>query len=120
MTRLNGERGSASIWVVCCCALLLVVALASVLRTTAVLVRHRAEAAADLAALAAASHAGDGEAAACAHGARVAHGMSARLVSCRLAGWEAAVEIEVRPSLALGSWGVAHGRARAGPVTGDQ
>jgi secretion/DNA translocation related TadE-like protein len=82
--------------------------------------RHRAEAAADLAALAAASHAGDGEPAACAHGARVADGMSARLVTCRLTGWEAAVEIEVRPPLTLGSWGVARGRARAGPATDDQ
>jgi len=78
--------------------------------------RHRAEAAADLAALAAASHAADGEIAACAHGARVAEGMSARLVSCRLAGWEARVELEVRPPLSLGGWGVAHGRARAGPA----
>jgi secretion/DNA translocation related TadE-like protein len=80
--------------------------------------RHRVEAAADLAALAAASHAGDGEMAACAHGARVAEGMSARLVSCRVSGWEARVELEVQPPLSLGAWGVARGRARAGPAPG--
>jgi secretion/DNA translocation related TadE-like protein len=114
------DRGVATLWAAGAMSVVLAVMVFGINLGAAASSRHRAEAAADLAALAAASHAGDGEAAACAHGARVAHGMSARLVSCRLAGWEAAVEIEVRPSLALGSWGVAHGRARAGPVTGDQ
>jgi secretion/DNA translocation related TadE-like protein len=114
------DRGVATLWAAGAMSVVLAVMVVGINLGAAASSRHRAEAAADLAALAAASHAGDGEAAACAHGARVAHGMSARLVSCRLAGWEAAVEIEVRPSLALGSWGVAHGRARAGPVTGDQ
>jgi secretion/DNA translocation related TadE-like protein len=114
------DRGVATLWAAGAMSVVLAVMVVGINLGAAASSRHRAETAADLAALAAASHAGDGEAAACAHGARVAHGMSARLVSCRLAGWEAAVEIEVRPSLALGSWGVAHGRARAGPVTGDQ
>jgi secretion/DNA translocation related TadE-like protein len=114
------DGGVATLWAAGAMSVVLAVMVVGINLGAAASSRHRAEAAADLAALAAASHAGDGEAAACAHGARVAHGMSARLVSCRLAGWEAAVEIEVRPSLALGSWGVAHGRARAGPVTGDQ
>jgi secretion/DNA translocation related TadE-like protein len=110
------DRGVATLWAAGAMSVVLAVMVIGVNLGAAASSRHRAEAAADLAALAAASHAGDGEPAACAHGARVARAMSARLVSCRLAGWEAAVEIEVRPSLALGSWGVAHGRARAGPA----
>jgi len=98
-------------------AVVLAVAVVGVHLGAAAGTRHRAEAAADLAALAAASHAGDGEIAACAYGARVADAMSVKLVSCRVSGWEAVVELEARPPLSLGSWGVAHGRARAGPAT---
>lgn len=58
MNRPSPDRGSASIWVLACCALLLTVAFASTLRATAVVARHRAEAAADLAALAAAGQIG--------------------------------------------------------------
>lgn len=80
--------------------------------------RHRAEAAADLAALAAASHALDGEQVACAYAARVVHGMTARLLSCRVVGWDALVETVVTPALAPAGTGDARGRARAGPAQG--
>lgn len=56
----GGDRGSAAIWVLAGCALLLSVGWAGVLRTEAVLARHRAESAADLAALAAAGRIGVG------------------------------------------------------------
>lgn len=56
--QLDGETGSASIWVLSCAALLLVVATVGVLRAAAVVARHRAESAADLAALAAAARIG--------------------------------------------------------------
>lgn len=78
--------------------------------------RHRAEAAADLGALAAAAHAVDGESAACAYAERVALRMEARLISCRLHGWDARVEVTVTPSPALPTASMAHGRARAGPA----
>jgi secretion/DNA translocation related TadE-like protein len=58
MTRRRTDRGSASLWVLACCALLMAVAFAATLRGTAVLARHRAESAADLAALAAAGQIG--------------------------------------------------------------
>ena len=58
--RPRRDRGSATIWVLACCALLLVVGRSSALRTAAVLARHRAEGAADLAALAAAGRIGVG------------------------------------------------------------
>lgn len=52
------DRGSASIWVLAACGLLLLIGTAGVLRSEAVLARHRAESAADLAALAAAGQIG--------------------------------------------------------------
>ena len=114
------DRGIATIWAAGGMAVVLAVMVFGVHQGAAASSRHRAEAAADLAALAAASHAGDAEPAACAYAARVADGMAARLVSCRLAGWEATVEMEVTPPLSLGGWGVARGRARAGPAPGEQ
>jgi secretion/DNA translocation related TadE-like protein len=54
----RAERGSASIFVLVGSALLLVIGLSVAVRTTAVLARHRAESAADLAALAGAAQIG--------------------------------------------------------------
>jgi secretion/DNA translocation related TadE-like protein len=82
----------------------------------AVTARHRAAAAADLAALAAAGHAVLGAAAACDRAERVATGSGARLVRCGLDGWEASVAVEVDVRLALVGDAVAVGRARAGPA----
>ncbi len=80
--------------------------------------RHRAEAAADLAALAAAAHALDGEEAACAYADRVVAAMDGRLRSCHLDGWQVSVEVETRTWLPLIPGGNSYGRARAGPVDG--
>lgn len=52
------DRGSATIWVVAASALLLVIAVVLTVRSHAVVVRHRAEFAADAAALAAAGQIG--------------------------------------------------------------
>jgi secretion/DNA translocation related TadE-like protein len=78
----------------------------------AVVARHQAEGAADLAALAAAAVAVDGEKAACADARWVVERMEGVLRSCRLSGWDALVEVDV----AFGPFGSAAGRARAGPV----
>jgi secretion/DNA translocation related TadE-like protein len=75
------DRGSASIWVVACCAVLMTVAGVATVRTLAVLARHRAEASADLAALAAAGRIGVGDNA-CAAASRVARQNAARLHAC--------------------------------------
>jgi secretion/DNA translocation related TadE-like protein len=82
----------------------------------AVLARHRAAAAADLAALAAAQSAVRGESSACHRAAAVAAGMGAQVVLCRLSGWDALVEVAAPVALALPGHGTAFGRARAGPV----
>lgn len=75
------ERGSAAIWVVSCCAVLVLVAVAATVRGLAVVARHRAEAAAELAALAAAGQIGTGGAY-CSTAARVARAEHAALSRC--------------------------------------
>jgi secretion/DNA translocation related TadE-like protein len=82
--RPDRVAGSASIWVLSCAALLLVVATAGVLAADAVLARHRAESAADLAALAAAGRIGlDPDV--CPAAAAVAASNGAALRSCSAA-----------------------------------
>lgn len=76
------ERGSASVWLVACCVLLMGVAWVAVLRTEAVLGRHRAETAADVAALAAAGGIGV-TTDVCAAAERLAVANAATLRSCR-------------------------------------
>lgn len=78
------EAGSASIWVLSCAALLLLVASVAVLRAAAIVARHRAESAADLAALAAAGRIGITDAM-CPAAAAVAVRNGATLVSCTTA-----------------------------------
>jgi secretion/DNA translocation related TadE-like protein len=119
MTRrlLSGERGSATVWVVALAGLVAALGAAGVLVGAAVTARHRATSAADLAALAAASHAVVGDPAACAVAARIASANGAVLAGCaQLPG--AQVQVEVRIRLSLGPLGSreAHGRARAGPA----
>lgn len=84
MSGRASDHGSATLWVIGCIALLLVVAEVATLRTAAVVARHRAESAADLAALAAAQHIGvdDGP---CAAAAQVAVANGARLQRCTVA-----------------------------------
>jgi secretion/DNA translocation related TadE-like protein len=82
----------------------------------AVVARHRAQAAADLAALAAAARVPAGASAACAAGAAVAGAMRATLDGCRVEELDVVVGVVV--TVDLGRWGVgsARARARAGPV----
>ena len=113
------ERGSASVWVVALAGVLVLVGLGGALLAAAVLARHRATAAADLAALAATGSAVDGEADPCAAAAGVAAANGGRLRSCTVD--PAAVsDVVVGVPVDLGPLGAreATGRARAGPVTG--
>jgi secretion/DNA translocation related TadE-like protein len=77
--------------------------------------RHRAAAAGDLAALAAARHALEGTMAACGAATRVAEAQGAVVEVCRLEGAEALVEVAVRPAGRIGALGAARAWARAGP-----
>jgi secretion/DNA translocation related TadE-like protein len=87
---------------------------------SAVVARHRAEAAADLAALASAGQAIAGREAACRLATRVAEQMSTTLISCELDEWDAIVRVSARPSRLIERFGVANATARAGPVRTDQ
>ncbi|MBH1934884.1 flp pilus-assembly TadE/G-like family protein [Streptomyces sp. AV19] len=80
----------------------------------AVLARHRAGGAADLAVLAAADHALLGEETACGFARRVAGAQRARVVTCAVRGEIAEVAAEAR----AGPYAV-RVRSRAGPATAD-
>ncbi|MGI8531468.1 MAG: Rv3654c family TadE-like protein, partial [Geodermatophilaceae bacterium] len=66
------ERGSAGVWLLGLCTVLALVATAAVLVGSAMVLRHRAAAAADLSALAAAGDVLAGETAACGRASTVA------------------------------------------------
>jgi secretion/DNA translocation related TadE-like protein len=112
-----GERGSATVWVLALSGVLATIGLAALLVGTAVVGRHRATTAADLAALAAAGQAVLGRPGACAAAAEVAAANSAELTACTVSDG-AVVEVRVSVPVRLGLLGVhtATGRARAGPV----
>jgi secretion/DNA translocation related TadE-like protein len=112
------DRGSASIWVAGAIAALLVVVGLIIGLGAAANTRHRAAAAADLAALAAAATAISGQDTACGRAGWVAERMSVTLTACRLDGWNAEVEVVARPPDVIMGFGRATAHARAGPVPG--
>jgi secretion/DNA translocation related TadE-like protein len=78
----------------------------------AVIARHRAQAAADLAALAAAARVPAGAETACAQADALARAMRVKPAGCDLDDLDVVVTIEV----GVGRWGAARAAARAGPV----
>jgi secretion/DNA translocation related TadE-like protein len=96
--------------------LVLLTAAGGTARGVAVAARHRAELAADLAALAAAARALDGSSVACAVAGEIARANGARLTACRVAGQVAEVNAEV--GLRVGRLGPFQVRSlsRAGPA----
>lgn len=111
-----GERGSATVLGVGCVLVVLVVFVAAMQFGAVVITRHRAAAAADLAALAAASHAVAGTDHACATARRITDRMVVRMSACELDGWDATVQVEASPPGPLGRFGTARATARAGPT----
>jgi secretion/DNA translocation related TadE-like protein len=99
------------------CGVLAVIGMAAVLVGAAVVARHRATAAADLAALAGAVRAVEGVDG-CRTAARVAAANAAELTACTQS-TDAVVDVEVSVPVRLGRFGVltAGARARAGPVS---
>jgi len=107
----------------------LVLGLACVLGAVAVLLtavslvavtRHRAAAAADQAALAAATTVLEGPVRACAVAAAVADEHGAALTGCAVVGQEVEVSVAVRASGPLSGLGQVRARARAGPAGPDR
>ncbi|MEV6441127.1 Rv3654c family TadE-like protein [Amycolatopsis sp. NPDC051716] len=118
MPRADGpasDRGAATIWTAMAVVALTGVATLALWLGAAVIARHRAESAADLGALAAASHANEGPVQACERARWVADRMGVTLVTCRWQQLDALVEVEARgPALAGLPRPSAH--ARAGPA----
>lgn len=107
---MSRDRGSATVWAVLVATVLGAVFGGVLLLGQAVVARHRAAAAADLAALAAAAYWARGPETACAAALRVARAQGAALAACSLRGEDA--EVTARP--AAGTFTPAI-RARAGP-----
>jgi secretion/DNA translocation related TadE-like protein len=109
-----GDAGYATLIVVGLMAVLITVAGVLAAAGAVVAARHRAEAVADVAALAAAQHARQGELPACAVAAVVIKKNDGEFVSCRLDQLDAVVVVGVRPPGRAASLGLVKGRARAG------
>lgn len=113
---MTPDRGSATVWLVGLAALIGLATTVGVVHGSAVLARHRAEVAADLAALAGAVEVSVGEDRPCTAAARIAERNGGRLTACTVTGDD--VEVTVTRRLTLGRLGsrAASARARAGPV----
>jgi secretion/DNA translocation related TadE-like protein len=99
-------------------AVLLAITIGGVYVGSAVIARHRAQAAADLAALAAAVHLANGTAAACEQASVPAHAMHTALTQCLVEDEDLDVVVTVDATMRFGQLGVGAVRAtaRAGPV----
>lgn len=115
----RGALGSATVWVLACVVVIVTVAAAAASVGAAVLSRHRAQAAADLAALAAAGMAAGYSDGPCRLARDVARSNGGRLVGCRLDGMVADVVVEVTLPGWLPAVGSARARSRAGPSAPD-
>ncbi len=93
-------------------AVLLVATLGGVYLGAVVVARHRAQAVADLAALAAAARLPAGVGSACALAGEVARAMRAGAADCVVDDLDVVVTIDA----AVGRWGTARAAARAGPA----
>ena len=107
------DLGSATVLVLGLAAAVWVAGLAVLLLAQVANARARAATAADLAALAGASHVVTGDS--CRAAARVAAAQSAALASCRVDGWTVQVTARVSLRGALRLFPPAQARARAGP-----
>jgi secretion/DNA translocation related TadE-like protein len=114
--RLRADAGVATVWAAAGIAVIIGVLVFGLQLGSAITARHRAAAAADLAALAAAGHAVWGAQVACGRAGQIATAMSATLEACELDGWEVRVEVRAELSFSLLVDDAAVGWARAGPV----
>ena len=115
--RRVADRGSATVLAIAVIVLITSAGVAGVTLGSALVARHRTAAAADLAALAGAARATEGQTAACAHARAVAAANRAGLASCRVAGQVVEVVAVIRLPSLFGVPMTARSRARAGPVT---
>jgi secretion/DNA translocation related TadE-like protein len=97
-------------------AVLLAITTGGVSVGCAVIARHRAQAAADLAALAGAQHLADGTGAACSQASALAQAMRAAVTQCLVEDLDVVVTVATSVPLGRIRVGPAQATARAGPV----
>jgi secretion/DNA translocation related TadE-like protein len=116
--RRHRDCGSGTVAVLGAVSVLAAMTVGALFVVSAVVASHRAQAAADLAALAAAAALvrGDPAPTVCSAGAAVATRNGARLASCQ-AGPDLAVELSIEVDAAAARVGTATARSRAGPAT---
>jgi secretion/DNA translocation related TadE-like protein len=112
----ESERGSASLWLLGVGLAVLAFAGAVAAAGSVLVAKHRAQAAADLGALAGAVRAGEGSSAACDRAGQFVAANGARLVECRLDGLDVVIGVEAEPASLGRVAGPARAWARAGPV----
>lgn len=110
----TGEAGFATVVAVGLALVVMVVTAAVGAAGVVVATRHRVEAVADMAALAAAKHASGGPDEACAAARRLTEQEHVALLECRLDGMDAVVTTGLAAPGRLASLGLVHGQARAG------
>jgi secretion/DNA translocation related TadE-like protein len=113
----HGDLGFATVWVVTAMAVVAAAAAVAISIGVATVERHRAAVAADVVALDAALNAVRGSAVACNVGGALGRLDGASVTRCALDGPVAEVEVAVRLPGALGAFGPAIGRAKAGPAS---
>ncbi|MEU0875985.1 Rv3654c family TadE-like protein [Nocardia brasiliensis] len=110
------DQGAATVFACLALAGLIAVTLLIGQVGVAVVTRHRAQAAADLAALAAATRLVEGVEVGCAAATEVARRMGARVRGCEVAEWDATVIVERNVPIGLLGVRMVRAVARAGPV----
>jgi secretion/DNA translocation related TadE-like protein len=110
------DHGFATVWAAGAIAVLFLLGAVLLAVGAVVQTRHRTTAAADLAALAAATAAPDGQATACQRAAWVTDHMRVHLATCRLSGWDALVEVSATLPGTLDQFGQVTAHSRAGPA----
>ncbi len=113
---LRCDRGSATVTACLALSALLVVTLLIAQLGVAAVARHRAQAAADLGALAAAGVLDGGTSAACLRARWVTDAAGVRLRSCAASGWDVSVVVEASVSLGPIGTRIVGATARAGPA----
>lgn len=112
---ISCDDGVATVFACVACVVLLALAGLAIQLGAVLVARHRAEVAADLAALAGAAVVLRGESAACGRAAEVSQANGSELSSCQVIG--ADLRVQVRSGVRAGPLlGWATGRARAGPA----
>ena len=112
----RGERGAATVAACLALTALLTVTLLMGEIGAVIVARHRAQAAADLGALAAAGALSTGPGDACAQARDIGQRMRVRVHTCAVADWDVTVVAEITASLGPFGARVVRATARAGPA----